>query len=306
MAQAGWTALGVRRGVRLGQVAGGPMLATLLMTYRCNNACFMCRTREVSREFHERGVEELDTEGLKQLIDGFSELGIPALSLTGGEPLLRSDLPELVIHARSKGLLVHLNTNGTLVDEMMAHRLLEAGVDSVNLSLDGATPETHNRLRHSANGFAQVKSAVHNLRKARGKSSGPFVNIVSVVSSENLEEIPAIVALAREWNADSIGFIPAQFFEIPSMRPQGDRGMTPQRLDDLDRILNALRDDPIVESSSAYLDLFRHCLAGNPSPLTCLVGFHAITVDCHANIYPCFPFGLMGGRSPSAPGENLA
>ena len=305
LAQAGWTALAVRRGVRRGRPAGGPMLATLLMTYRCTNDCFMCDTLEVAKDRKSKGMKELDAAGLKALVDGFAELGVPALSLTGGEPLLRPEVPELVTYARSKGLLVHLNTNGMLVDEAMALTLLKAGIDSVNISLDGALPETHDRLRRAKGGFARVERAVAALRKARGKASGPAVNLVTVVSSENLEELPAIIGLARQWKADSIGLIPAQFFEKPSMNPMGDKGMTPARLEFLDRFLETLRDDPILESSAAYLGMFRSCFEGKPFSLNCLVGYHTLTVDCHANVYRCFPFGLMGVEPHPLAGRTL-
>ncbi len=294
LAQAGWRALGVKRGVRRGSPAGGPMLGTLFLTYRCNNDCFMCHTLEVAKERKGQGLKELDTAGLKTLIDGFAALGVPALSLTGGEPLIRPEVPELVAYARAKGLLVHLNTNGMLLDAKMAGRLVEAGIDSVNLSLDGANAETHDRLRRTKGGFSRVQSAVAHLRAARGRSSGPAVNLVSVISSENLPEVPAIVALARSWKADSLGFMPAQFFDLPSMKPLGDSGMTPQRLLELDLLLDGLRKDPLVESSGAYLDLFADCLSGKSSPLSCLVGYHSLTVDCFGNAYRCFPFGLMG------------
>lgn len=294
LAQAGWRALGVRRGVRRGAPAGGPMLGTLFLTYRCNNDCFMCHTLEVAKERKGLGLKELPGDGLKGLVDGFADLGVTALSLTGGEPLIRPEAVDLVAHARSRGLIVHLNTNGMLVDEPMARRLVRAGLDSLNLSLDGARPETHDRLRRTRGGFARVEAAVRHLRAARGRAKGPAVNLVSVVSSENVEELPGIVDLAKSWGADSLGLMPAQFFDLPSMRPQGDRGMTPARLEAVASLVEGLKGDPILESSDAYLDLFRDCLAGKPSSLACLVGYHSLTVDCYANVYRCFPFGLMG------------
>ena len=290
LAQAGWTALGVKRGVRQGKPTTGPMLGTLFLTYRCNNDCYMCHTLEVAKERKGKGLKELNEEGLKRLIDGFAELGTTALSLTGGEPLIRPEAPDLVAYARAKGLIVHLNTNGMLVDEAMAKRLVGAGIDSVNLSLDGAKAETHDRLRRTKGGFERVRAAVGHLKKA----GCPAVNLVSVVGAENLDEIPGIVDLARGWKADSLGLMPAQFFELPSMRPQGDRAMTPEKTETLSRLLEGLKGDPLLESSDAYLGLFRDCLSGKESPLSCLVGYHSLTVDCYANVYRCFPFGLMG------------
>jgi MoaA/NifB/PqqE/SkfB family radical SAM enzyme len=189
---------------------------------------------------------------------------------------------------------VHLNTNGMLVDEVMAERLVEAGLDSVNLSLDGAVAETHDRLRRTRGGFARIESAIANLRKARRRTRDLTINVVSVVSSENLSELPAIVELTKRWGADSIGLMPAQFFALPEMLPRGDPGITRNHLETLDGVLAALKHDPFVESSQDYLDLFRDCLTGKRSSLECTVGYHTLTVDCYANVYRCFPFGLMG------------
>jgi MoaA/NifB/PqqE/SkfB family radical SAM enzyme len=270
------------------------MAAALFLTYRCNNNCFMCHTLDVARERNRKGLREMDGIGLNRLSDGFADLGVSVLSLTGGEPLLHPDIIDVVAHARTRGLIVHLNTNGMLVDEVMAKRLVEAGLDSVNLSLDGAVAETHDRLRRTRGGFARIEGAIANFRKARRRARDLTINVVSVVSSENLAELPAIVALTKRWGADSIGLMPAQFFALPEMRPQGDPGITSAHLETLDGLLAELKDDPFLDSSEDYLDLFRDCLTGKPSPLECTAGHHTLTVDCFGNVYRCFPFGLMG------------
>jgi len=270
------------------------MACALFLTYRCNNNCFMCNTLDVAREWKRKGFREMEGAQLNRLIDGIADLGVSVLSLTGGEPLLHPDVIDIVAQARARGLIVHLNTNGMLVDEAMADRLVGAGLDSVNLSLDGAVAETHDRLRRTRGGYARIEGAITNFRKARGPALGPTINVVSVISSENLAEMPAIVALAKRWGADSIGLMPAQFFALPEMQPLGDSGITPAQLEALDGFLAELKADPFLDSSEDYLDLFRDCLTGKPSPLECMAGYHTLTVDCFANVYRCFPFGLMG------------
>ncbi len=279
------------------------MVCALFLTYRCNNDCFMCHTLDVAREWKRKGFREMDGAQLDRLVDGIADLGVSALSLTGGEPLLHPNVVDIVSRGRKRGLLVHLNTNGMRVDDTMAERLVDAGLDSVNLSLDGAVAETHDRLRRTRGGFARVESAITSFRKARRRARDLTINVVSVVSSENLVELPAIVALAKCWGADSIGLMPAQFFALPEMRPLGDSGITPAQLEALDGFVSELRNDPFVDSSDAYLDLFRDCLTGKPSSLDCMAGYHTLTIDCYANVYRCFPFGLMGAQ-PHPLGER--
>lgn len=303
LAQAGWAALALRRGARVGQPRGGPMVCALFLTYRCNNDCFMCHTLDVARDWKRKGFREMNGAQLDRLVDEIADLGVSALSLTGGEPLLHPHVVDIVSRGRKRGLLVHLNTNGMLVDAAMAERLIEAGLDSVNLSLDGAVPETHDRLRRTRGGFAKVERAIASFRQARRRERDLTINVVSVVSSENLAELPDIVTLTKRWGADSIGLMPAQFFALPEMRPLGDSGITPAQLDALDAFLADLRHDPFVDSSDGYLDLFQDCLIGKPSSLDCLAGYHTLTVDSFANVYRCFPFGLMGAQ-PHPLGER--
>ena len=120
-----------------------PFYISLAVTNRCQGRCVHCYS------FLQRHEErpELTTAELESVIDQAARLGIFQVIFTGGEPLLRKDILELIGHARRRGLLTRLNTNSLLLDRDMALALKKAGLGQCALSLDDADPETHDRMR---------------------------------------------------------------------------------------------------------------------------------------------------------------
>ncbi len=119
-----------------------PMTVMIALTYRCQCGCVHCSASELSNE-----KPELSTQEIKNIIAAARGLGVPKIGFTGGEPLLRADLPELVACAAGHGLSVSIDTNGILLSEKMAAILKEAGISNINVSLDSADPKRHDRLR---------------------------------------------------------------------------------------------------------------------------------------------------------------
>ncbi len=117
-----------------------PYRADLALTYRCNVACGHCYKGD-------RKVPELDTESWKKIINTLADAGVPQVVFTGGESVLRDDLPELVYHAECLGLITGLLTNGVaLAHPDTVDSLREAGLDYVQVTLESGEPEAHNRM----------------------------------------------------------------------------------------------------------------------------------------------------------------
>jgi MoaA/NifB/PqqE/SkfB family radical SAM enzyme len=110
-----------------------PYFAHLSVTHRCNLRCHFCQI-PLER------IDELDLEGMKRVIDRLDRLGIAVLSLTGGEPLLRKDCPDIVNYAASKGLSVNVSSNGTM-PQRRYEALLQSRVTEFGISLDGVRGE---------------------------------------------------------------------------------------------------------------------------------------------------------------------
>ena len=138
-----------------------PVTVMVALTYRCQCDCAHCSASELSA-----GGAELSTDEIKKLISGAGGMGSPKIGFTGGEPLLREDLLELVAWAGSLGLSVSLDTNGILLSKETADALKKAGISNINVSLDSADARRHDRLRKYEGSFGAALSAVRNCAAA--------------------------------------------------------------------------------------------------------------------------------------------
>jgi len=290
---------------RLGRPLTGPLMANLVPTYRCNNACFMCDLPK-PRLYEARGDHEFNTDELKAVIDDMATIGVAGLSLAGGEPTVRQDCFDLLAHGRRRGMFVHLNTNGynLLARPERIDELLATDIDSMNFSLDGATAETHNRLRNAVYGFERIEKATE-LILARRRGGRPAVTYTFVLGPDNCHEVPAFVELARRRGVSSVSFNPltACYSDAQPNDAEKLRGM-----DDTVRWLREekarSRDSEFIDNSDAFLRLFPRAFRAEPSPLRCYVGYHNVVVDCYGNVYPCtvhYQFGRAVGNVRDLP-----
>ena len=168
-----------------------PGLVSWNLTAACNLRCPHC--------YLDAGAPlegELSTPEAFDLIDELSRMGTEMLILTGGEPLLRKDLLALVRRASDAGLHVVLGTNGVLLDEAMAKRLAEAGLQGVGLSLDSIRAEPHDAFRGLVGAWERTRRAISACRE-----EGLPVVIQSTLTEWNHQELPALVQLSRDAGA---------------------------------------------------------------------------------------------------------
>jgi MoaA/NifB/PqqE/SkfB family radical SAM enzyme/SAM-dependent methyltransferase len=161
----------------------------LHVTDRCNLACRHCLVS--SGPAGERG---LDTEAISSIIRQARELGADTFYLTGGEPLVRPDIMELLrLITVEHGAIAVVLTNGTLLDEELAGRLsrLPSGRLFLQVSLDGSCAERNDALRTKGS----FERAVRGIRAAR--AAGLHVTIATVALRRNLDDLPAIAQVAR-------------------------------------------------------------------------------------------------------------
>ncbi len=156
-------------------------------TSRCNLRCVHCYADAGSRR-----SGELSTQEAMEFIDDLASIQVPVLLLSGGEPLMRKDIIDLIIHAKSKGMHVSLSTNGTLIDGETAEKLAEAGVDYVGVSIDGVE-ETNDRFRGLRGAFRKAMEGLEN-----AASAGILTGIRFTVTKFNLKDVPEVIDLIVE------------------------------------------------------------------------------------------------------------
>jgi heme b synthase len=171
-----------------------PRLIAWEVTRRCILNCRHCRGASLDREYS----EDLTTDECRKFIEALAGYAKPILIFTGGEPLLRADIFDLIELAVSKGLRCALATCGGPVTEEMAARIRDSGIARVSISIDGATSETHDEFRGQEGAFDKALGAAANLRKA-----GVGFQINTTLTTHNLSELPGILELAKSLGAAS-------------------------------------------------------------------------------------------------------
>jgi radical SAM protein with 4Fe4S-binding SPASM domain len=152
------------------------------VTRTCNLRCVHCYSDSYAQKY----PGELTTEEAKRVIDDLAGFGVPALLFSGGEPLTRPDLFELIRSAVGRGLRVTLSTNGTLIDETTAKWLKDAGLTYVGISIDGIG-ETNDLFRGKKGAF---DAAVRGIRNCR--AVGQKVGLRLTLTRRNCQDLHEI------------------------------------------------------------------------------------------------------------------
>ena len=166
------------------------------VTRRCNLKCVHCYAHAKNIPFD----NELTTEQGKQLIEDLADFGSPVMLFSGGEPMMRPDLPELAAYAVEKGMRTVISTNGTLITPEKARTLKKIGLSYVGISLDGMQ-EINDRFRGMAGAFRQALEGINNCQKA-----GIKVGLRFTINKFNVSEIPKIFRLLEEMDIPRICF----------------------------------------------------------------------------------------------------
>ncbi|MDL1981564.1 MAG: 12,18-didecarboxysiroheme deacetylase [Deltaproteobacteria bacterium] len=158
------------------------------ITRRCNLKCVHCYAHAKDQSFD----NELTTEEGKNLIDDLSQYKVPVLLLSGGEPTIREDLPELAAYAVEKGMRAVISTNGTLITQQMARVLKDIGLSYVGISLDGME-KINDRFRGVKGAF---RAAVEGIKNC--KDAGIKVGLRFTINKFNVDEIENIFNLLED------------------------------------------------------------------------------------------------------------
>lgn len=264
---------------------GPPLWLLAELTYRCPLHCVFC-FNPVEFAHHE---EELDTGDWLRVLREARALGAVQLGLSGGEPLLRDDLEELVAEAHRLGFYSNLLTSGVGLTPERARALRQAGLDHVQLSFQDSTREMNDFLSHTKT--FELKSRVAGLIREQG---WPMV-LNCVIHRLNIDHVDRIIAMARAMDADYLELANTQYYswaflnrsQLLPTREQVRRAEEcvatwRERLDGAMRILFVAPD---------YLDgTVKRCVNGWGSTLL-TVAPDGVALPCHtARMLPGLPF----------------
>lgn len=186
--------------------------AKIKITAKCNLKCQFCdywRMRE---------PDELSTSEVRTLLDQLVDAGCGKVHFSGGEATLRKDLFDLLTYSAGRGMKTNMTTNGTTLTPERAARIVDTGVHSVSLSLDGPDARSHDALRGVPGAFARTVKGIRMLARARQQAGSKLkLRLNTVLTRHNFRRLPEMIELAAE-----LGMV-----EVHPM-PVDERGENPE------------------------------------------------------------------------------
>ncbi len=197
------------------------------ITRRCNLACSHCYLPAIKGNEGTGPASSAEIGGSEafQLIDQIAGVNHEVmLIISGGEPLLREDVFALSAYAAGKGMMVVMGSNGLLIDDKVARRLRASGVSGISISLDSVHPDKHDRIRSFPGAWKKAVAAIKSCRDA-----GLWVQINSVVTRSNRDELPALIDYSRGLGAKVF----SPFFLVCTGRGEELTDLSPEQYEEV-------------------------------------------------------------------------
>jgi radical SAM protein with 4Fe4S-binding SPASM domain len=273
-----------------------PLNAMIELTYRCNIDCVYCYCQYLTNT---KDRKELTTDEWKRVLEELAGLGVLHLALTGGEIFVRKDFWEIAQHAKNEHFSLTLFTNGTLIDEKRADLLAALRPASIEMSLLGATEESHDRLTKMPGSWKRMMRATELLRER----SLPFL-FKTTLMKENIHEQHELARIAKVYGCRN-------YKNGVEVSPRNDGNREPQKY----QIGQRDMFDYFVDDSDGTMSLPPE----QPRELslqkgTCGAGVNGCAVNPFGDFLPCIqlmiPFGNVRERNLrdmwTNPPEDLA
>ena len=264
-----------------------PSLISWNLTKMCNLKCPHCYM-----EAGKRAENEMTSDECLALIDEMKSLGTEMIILTGGEPLLRKDIYDIAKYASQQGIWVVMGTNGVLINDNVAQKMVECGVRGVGISIDSIDPEKHNRFRGGPNSWEYSVRALEIC-----KDHGLDVLVQTTIMEMNYDEIPLLIEFAKEKGAWSFNL----YFLVQTGRGQLMNDLTPQKSEDMLSYLTGVQDQfrPMLIRSKctphfkriAYQNGFGGLESGG-----CMAGTEYCRIMPEGDVTPCPYMTVVAGN----------
>lgn len=273
-----------------GRQLGTPVAGTFELTPRCNFNCKMCYVHLTQEEQRSRG-RELTADEWIGIGEDAKNAGMIFLLLTGGEPTLRPDFPEIFEQLKKKGLVISINSNGLLLDGALRRLLCENPPSRINITLYGISNETYERQC----GLPAYDRVIENIRVLR--EAGVDVKINMSVTPDNCTDIQAVHDKAKELGAQ----IQATPYMFPPIRLHPECFGQNFRMDPL-KAGTLIADNEAANKSEERLrkqyeaikngrlleeDTDEDCMGTEADGMRCRGGKTAFWIDWDGKLLPC-------------------
>lgn len=245
------------------------------VTNRCNARCVHCYSKSGTGE-----KDALDTSDICEMIDQFAAAGVFDLGITGGEPLLRKDIASIVAHAVKQNLTVGISTNGYYASPKILRQLQEAGLDRLQVSIDG-TEKTHDKLRGIPGLYQKAAGALENCGKIGLRRALCFT-----AHKKNIKELPELLNRAEAMGVET--------FNVSLFVPTGRGGwnllLSPHEMEKLYRLVDEKQGQTQtmeITMHTAKRVLNTPALEETESFIGCQAGVGTSYVNSFGDLTPC-------------------
>jgi radical SAM protein with 4Fe4S-binding SPASM domain len=227
-------------GIGTPQRLNAPVSVVWSLSYQCNLRCIHCY-----QNASHRSSDELTLEEQLGVVDQLAEAGVSLVVLSGGEPLTNPNLGSLIERIRERKMAVSIDSNGVLLDKNNVEYLRRLGVHSVELSLDSAHAESHDRFRGFDGAFQKTLDAIDLC-----SSAGIFTTVATTATALNHAESSELIDLARNHGAGRVVF----FDLIPAGRGKEVRDLALSRVELL-KLMALVRKECSSERGEVFTEL---------------------------------------------------
>jgi len=249
-----------------------PLFATLKITDRCNSKCKYCF-------FHDNKSKEMSKQDAFSIISELRSLGTQKITITGGEPLLREDIKDVIDFAKGGGMYVSLTTNGSLLPK---NQDVLKSLDLLVVSLDGRE-KSHDKNR----GEGSYKKSIDAIRLCKRNGVGVIINYV--ITKNNINDLDFVMDLAKK---EGFGFA---FNVLVGTKDPRIKEMIPTSAECRKTILNIMKKKvegyPVLLSYKSLLGILRWEDYTKPTKSSargrCFAGDFYCDIDTEGNMYPC-------------------
>lgn len=252
--------------VRSALLQDTPVYVQFYITARCNLTCQQCNIRYANADVRECTLEEI-----KRIAENFASMGVAMVLLTGGEPFVRSDLPEIIREFESRGVHVRMQTNG-LASKEAIHKVVEYGGNDISISLDSLNPATQDKIN---GGFAR---SWHRALETMSYFSqyllkdNSFASLGCVLQRDNLQDIEDVIRFGTKisWYTSLVPIHVSNTFHPLGFRTYDQRlRFTSAEFTGVDKVIErveAMRDEGyLLYDSDQYLDDIKRFVRNKPT-----------------------------------------
>ncbi|MGC2064326.1 MAG: radical SAM protein [Thermodesulfovibrionales bacterium] len=252
-----------------------PVTGSLELTASCNLKCVHCYLGAAGPRDNNNTSTEMSLDRILALLDEITEAGCLRFLITGGEPLSRKDFPEIYRHAKARGLLVTIFTNGTLITEKIADIFKDLPPQTIEISLYGATEETYEKITRVKGSFSNCLKGIERLLQRNIN-----VQLKTVLMTLNEHEFYSMEKIAEKYGV-KFRFDAAIF---PGL--DGDKSPLALRVQPREAVEKEFSDNQRSRHWRQYFERVRN-FAQTDRLYTCGAGTISFHVDSRGGLSPC-------------------